>query len=268
MKKVLLVSLVYQEIDLNMTQMESLFPLIDLLDIIVLENYSSTTEEKGIPYFLNLLKEKKISQYILFEKNIGGSAFFMFFIDFLNNLKNYDYIVITDGDVQALNNNWLFESIMIIDKAENAFCCAVDYNTDNLPIESFPESRNWMPIPIDHGWYLESATGGHLLMFKSESINDFVVWLQENKLLFIDDNIRGFCHTILKKRWYKTKYSKCKHLVWDLYHDKTHPYTIMKMKPREEIFRTVTFCNYIKHKLINNEIISNKIVYREATSDK
>jgi hypothetical protein len=38
-----------------------------------------------------------------------------------------------------------------------------------------------------------------------------------------------FCYEVLHKKWARTKRATAYHLTWDLYGDKNHPYTKMKL---------------------------------------
>jgi hypothetical protein len=254
LNKILLISIIYQEFNIIQKHIDSLFPLKDIIDIVILENKSSDTEFLIKDYCLSLLEKNNILQYWLFDKNIGGTAFTIFFDSFANQLKNYDYIIITDGDIKLYNAKELLnEILLILDTVEDSFACAADIDISNLPLEAIPESINWMPKAIDHGWYLECATAGHMLTFKKENILKYIEYRRKNNEIFIDSNIRKFCIS-KNKKWLKTKYQKAYHLTWDLYHDLNHPYTIMKMKPREDIFFNSTYCGYTQYQMKDNEM--------------
>lgn len=243
MKKILLVTLVFKEIEIIEKHIESILPLNDVTDIIVLENNSEISIDNSSIYFKKLLQESKIYQYWLFEKNIGGSAFHIFFNSFNNNLENYEYVIITDGDLVLNAKNWLEESLSILNNMKDAFSCAVNLDTTNLPIESFPDCHNWIPNPIDHGFCLEAGTGFHMLLLPMKHLINIMGYINESQLVFVDGVFRTFCSSINKK-WLKTKKELAYHLTWDLYKDKNNSYTKFKLEDNMSVFRKVLSSNF------------------------
>ena len=259
MKNILLVSVVFQEFNIIKQHIESMFSILEKVDWVILENMSENTFSIIYPYMIELLKENKIIQYRLFEENIGGTVFTIFFNDFISKLNNYKYIIITDGDVEPHRaDKLLYEILNIIDNAENIFSCASDISDENLPVEVFPQAANWIPIPIDHGWYLECATGGHMLTLKTENLVEYLNYIKETGEVFCDGGMRKFCLSNNKK-WVKTKYNKFKHLTWDLYKDLNHPYTKMKIQPLSDIFFNAKYCEHALYYKIKDEIIKESI---------
>ncbi len=220
----LLVSLVYYNFDIIQKHIESILPINDRVDIVVLENMSSCTE-KSKSYFLNLLKQGLIRRYILFDNNIGGHAFTIYFNDILKDISQYNYIVTRDGDLIVSANEWLEEAKKIV-QIEDCFCVASKLTEKNLPVDVWPEAVNWILKPIDHGWYLEGYTGGGFLMYKKETFQSLLQWLNNGKIYW-DEHLREYCQ-LTKKRWLVTKEQEAYHLTWDLYKDKNHPYTLLK----------------------------------------
>lgn len=255
--KILLITVVFQEFDVIKKHVESIIPILDRVDWVILENMSETTESTIKPYLIDLLKDNKLFQYRLFDKNIGGTVFTIFFKTFGDKLNNYDYVIVTDGDIQLYSPNELLDEILnIINNAPDAFSCAADISAENLPIKNFPQAAHWIPIPIDHGWYLECATGGHFLTLKRENLIKYLDLLKETGEVFCDGGMRKFCIKIGKK-WLKTKFNKIRHITWDLYHDLDHPYTKMKIQPLSQIFFVSEYCDHTIYSLNNNEIVSD-----------
>jgi hypothetical protein len=257
LKDILLVSVIYQEFDIIKKHVESMFPILERVDWVILENMSENTLNIIFPYVIGLLKEDKIIQYRLFDKNIGGTVFTTFFNEY--NIDNYSYIIITDGDVEPHSSDKLLDEILnIIDNAENIFSCAADISDENLPIEVFPQASHWIPIPIDHGWYLECATGGHMLTLKTKYLVEYLNFIKETGEVFCDGGMRKFCLNSNRK-WVKTKFNKFKHLTWDLYKDLNHPYTKMKVQPLADIFFNAQYCEHDLYFKVSNEIIKERI---------
>jgi len=145
------------------------------------------------------------------------------------DLADYDYIMITDGDLTVNNNDhWLDEQINILDKYPDTFTCAVDLSLENLPVKEYPGCEGWhsKPLKTFNDCY-EGRTGVHLLLFKKEILQQFMYYVYENNSIFVDGTFHIFCDQN-QLVWRRTKISKSYHHTWDLYTDFKHPYTIMK----------------------------------------
>jgi hypothetical protein len=53
--------------------------------------------------------------------------------------------LLTDGDLLPTDDNWLSEQIQILVNHPDVFCCNVDLEMSNLPVESFPEALLGFP---------------------------------------------------------------------------------------------------------------------------
>jgi hypothetical protein len=81
----------------------------------------------------------------LFQTNISSNAIEVVFSSNEINLGNSEYILLTDGDLLPTDDNWLSEQIQILVNHPDVFCCNVDLEMSNLPVESFPEALLGFP---------------------------------------------------------------------------------------------------------------------------
>jgi len=187
-------------------------------DFYVVENKSNVDISEKI---LKYVENKKIKSYALFEQNIYDNAPRLFFMDGNVKFTDYKYVVYTDGDLVP-DKGWLDECKKTLDNNKDLFVIATSLYMDNLPIKSFPEAVNWIPPNvIDQGDYLETRTGCSFMTFRSE---DFEKYVEHNSFLILDTNIHNYAKSIGKKSG-RTKTTKSKHLTWDYYQDRNHPYT-------------------------------------------
>lgn len=250
-KDTLIVSIVYFVTDIIKKHVDFLSNYHDQADIVILENPSENTNILK-QYFLDLIKNKKISKYLLFNDNIGMNVFETYFNH--NNIDQYKYIVVTDGDLVVQNPNWISELKQILTQCPNTYACGVKLLLDNLPINLYPDAKKWYPPPkrIENCCEV-GETGLHLLMYEKETFKKYLTFLENPKITFMDTSMHLFCNNILKKIWRRTKVSKAYHLTWDLYFDKQNPYTIIKTtKSRNELWFHNKYSNYFETSLDNN----------------
>jgi len=225
-KKILILSVVYFNTDIIKKHIDFLTTVTDIADIIILENPSESTSEIK-QYCLDLVNKQKIKQYCLFNDNICGGVFKEIYKDI--DLTNYEYIMMTDGDLTVDNiTNWLDEQIEILINHPDTFTCAVDLSLENLPVHIYPKAENWHPKPISiSSDSIDGQTGIHLLLFKKNILNTFMNQLYDSDLVFVDNTMHNYC-VKNQLRWKRTKFSKAYHHTWDLYTSVEHSYTIMK----------------------------------------
>ncbi len=253
MNDTLIVSVIFQEIDIVKKHVDFLAGMKDLADVVLLENKSKNTDIIK-EYCSDLVKNNKIFKYYLFDENIGMNVFETFFNRF--KIDDYKYIVVTDGDLTCDNNDWLNEVKYILEKYPNTFCCGVKMNNINLPLRSFPEAISWIVPPSEvKDDYEQGITGLHFLTYKTKNFKLFFNHLKNNKNNFMDVVMHRFVQSI-HRSWKRTVKNLVYHHTWDLYLDKNNEYTQLKINnsPRKLWFHN-KFCNYIEFS--NNNIINH-----------
>ncbi|ANV83289.1 hypothetical protein AWQ21_02170 [Picosynechococcus sp. PCC 7003] len=251
-KKILCIAIIFFDFEVIKKSIDFMVSHDDMLDIVILENPSEFTQDLIKPYIQTLLEAEKIKQYILFDNNITNNAVEIF-VDHSNtiNWEDYDYILLTDGDLIVEGNGWLCEEIEILNKYSDIFACAVGLDIANLPVKTFPEAVKWVPPPIaQYDGYTETLTGIHLVLLKTEKLLKFLNWRKKNGFNFIDSSLHFFCYEVLKEKWVIIKNSQAKHLTWDSYQDLSHPYTKFKIKK--------TFTETWNHQLYSGYTIFTK----------
>jgi hypothetical protein len=233
-KKITCYVLIFDQVDIIKRSLDFLVQYANKLDLIIIENPSPNTPKiKSIVDTYG--KSGLIKRYYLFEKNITGNAYDIVFNVEKEIIKNSPYILITDGDLYSKDEDWLKEELNILKQHPEVFACGVSLDMSNLPIKQFPDAANW--IPPDKGTFpdfFEATTGGHLLMFRGGQFYEYMKWQANNKLNFVDSIMHRYCYEVLNKKWARTKKAKAYHLTWDLYRDKRHPYTVLKISKTHE----------------------------------
>lgn len=228
----------------------------DRLDIHVVENHSDFTESHIKPYLLDLVEQGKISSYYLFDENIGVNAMEIVTRVNASYINDYDYFMITDGDLISENEDWLDELVEIIEN--NSEVCAVGMELDmsNRPSENiYPESKYGVQKAkkVEGKNYSEVPTGWRLSLYRTQ---DFLIILElilkaGEKL--VDYKMFKYC-TLLGKKWARTKKSLAYHLTWDSYSNLEHPYTKWKSKlTHQELWEHERYCNYTLFKKSGSE---------------
>lgn len=224
--KIPCVTMVFHELDVIKKHLESLTKLSDRLEIYVVENYSPNSNLIA-EHVHGLLDTGLVKAQYIFSKNVANNA-----IETILRSghipRNNPYILITDGDLTA-DPTFLDEQLDIIQRT-SAQVCAVDLDTSNLPLKTFPESINWHPK--------KGFTGGHLLLMRKWVLDGFLSTGEK----FLDVNLHKY---VTKKFWARTKINKAHHLTWDLYADLNHPYTKLKLsKTWDETWNASDTCDY------------------------
>src|SRR5437588_122805 len=82
-------------------------------EIVVVENRSPCTQTFFEPRLSKMVAKGEISKYVLFDKNICGNAFEVVLDVDLIDIDGSDYTLVTDGDLDILNDGWLDEELHI-----------------------------------------------------------------------------------------------------------------------------------------------------------
>lgn len=220
--------LVFDQFEIIKESLDFLTAHSKQLDIVVIENPSKTTPRIK-QYIAQLGRKGLIRRYYLFDKNITSNAFDVVLALERQNIQNAQYVLITDGDVVCPNMKWLREERRILKSHRDVFVCGTTLSLSNLPTETFPEATGWIPQDIaKRRNYIEALTGGHLLLFRSNELLNFINWKDEHGKHFVDGVLHEYCYDVLRKKWARTKKTNAIHLTWDLYRDLNHPYTKLK----------------------------------------
>ncbi|HKR82350.1 MAG TPA: hypothetical protein VJR27_05140 [Candidatus Saccharimonadales bacterium] len=228
-KKIPCFVLIFDQVAIIKKTLEFLATYKDRLDVIALENPSDNTPE--IKKIVDALGATGgIKRHYLFDKNITSAVFTAAIKNEAEAVRKNPYVVVTDGDVVVTNDDWLKEEMRVIKKHDDVFAIGTTLDKQNLPLETFPEAGGWIPEDIaEHRDYFEVNTGAHLLLLRGQELLDFVVWKDEHNLQFVDGALHRYAAEVLHKKWARTKHAKAYHLTWDLYFDRNHPYTKMKL---------------------------------------
>lgn len=226
--KILCYVLIFDQVDIIKRSLDSLINLSDKLDIVVIENPSKNTP-KIKKIIKNYSSQGLIKRYYLFEKNITSRAYDIILEHEQEEIKNYKYVVITDGDVTS-TDEWIKEEKRALVFNPSLFCIGITFDMSNLPLNTFPDAAGWIPPDISKGGiaYREALTGMHFVMFRSSGLLNFLKYKIKKDINFIDGNIKEYVYETLHKKWGRTKKSRGIHLTWDLYQDLNHPYTKLK----------------------------------------
>jgi predicted SAM-dependent methyltransferase len=244
-KDILITSIIYFNQDLIKTHVDFLVDYSDKADVVILENPSHITKETS-KYCIDLVKQKKLYKYLLFDENIGMNTFETFFESNLIDLEKYSYIVITDGDLIVKNTNWLNEQINIFKNYPKTYACGVKLDLSNIPSKKdFHDVNKWYPKSRQILNDCEvGETGLHLLMYQKDNFKLFLEYLKEYALTFMDTTMHMFCNMHQHKTWRRTKNSQAYHLTWDLY-NKNDDYTKIKINTsREDLWYHGNYCDY------------------------
>ena len=244
--KIPCIVLIYFDIEVIQKSIHFLLKSNEKLELIVIENKSEFTDPKIKPFILDLIQQKKISKYILFEENISNNAIEVFLTKNIEYIKKHKYIILTDGDFIVESSDWLTEELSIVEKNSNVFACGISLMMDNLPLKTFPNAKNWVPpIKKEYNDFYEGLTGAHLLLFRTKDLINFLTYMRKKKLKFVDSSLHKYCYKIKKKKWARTKRNYARHLTWDSYNDSEHPYTKLKVsKPIREWWNHDLYCSF------------------------
>jgi hypothetical protein len=217
--------IVFYNADIIFKTVEFLLHYSDRLDITVIENKSIHTDSLIKPYMLKLVKEKKISHYVLFEQNITMNAFRVTFEHGVIDLSGNEYVLITDGDLIVNNSDFLSEQLAIMTHHPEVFACGVSLSKHNLPLNIYPNAGTWIPNDFnEYEDYFEAVTGFHLTLMRAEPFLDYLTYSKRMNHKILDVFMHQYCYGVLGQKWARTKVSEAIHLTWDVYADSSHPY--------------------------------------------
>jgi len=185
--KIPCVALVYAQFDVMTQSIESFDT--DEMAITVVENPSLITLGKSMPFFLEMLKDKKIEQYFLFHDNIRFNAIETVFRDGQINLSNSDYVITTDADI-VVGSEHIQEQKNILESEPDIFCCSVQIDFSGYPSEGYNSAQRWFPPRIkETNLYIAmQGYGHHLNMFRKKDLMDFFTYLKPIKNLMSIQN--------------------------------------------------------------------------------
>jgi hypothetical protein len=202
----------------------------DEIDFWVIENKSINSEEIE-SYFLS----QDIKGYIQFNENITFKALEIFIKDYFYIINKYNFITVSDCDLEVKNSKETFDEIKNNLSFPNVGVSCVDLSLINFPYH-IKDSDSWIPSKInENDNYIECLTGGHLMTIKN--INLF---LFQNK--FLDSSIHKIVYSNGMK-WVKTKLNKAIHLTWDLYQE-DNPYFKFKKTHQNLLWEHNITSNY------------------------
>lgn len=236
-----------------------------VLDVMVVENKSRNTNPYIRPYVMELIAAGKVSKYFLFDRNISNNALEVVMDSKHIDLTRSPYFLLTDGDVIVEGKGWLYEQLQILDENEDVFACGVNLDVSNLPLESMPEARNWVPKELhERETYIESRMGVQLLMLRAADLRQFLKYRSRRQDRFTDLVLARYGREILHKKWVLTKHHRARHLTWDVYADLDHPYTRLKVASTfRDTWHHFEYCPYSVYTKdsISRSVPTAKIVF-------
>lgn len=228
-EKILCYVLVFDQVQIIKRCLDFIATHADRLEIVVIENPSPNTPEIG-KYLRKLGGSGLIQRHYLLDENVTGTAYDVVINHEKKLIESRKFVMLTDGDITCDSPGWLAEETRVLKKHRDVFACGVTFDQVNLPTETFPEATEWIPPDKSvNADYFETYTGGHLLLFRSFELLNFLDWQQQNDKPFVDGVLHDYCTNVLHKKWARTKKAKAYHLTWDLYKDLNHPYTKLKL---------------------------------------
>jgi hypothetical protein len=243
--KVLTYVLVFDQTEIIHKSIDFLTQYSDQLDIVVIENPSSSTPKikKMVEDYSKL---GKIKRYYLFDENIAANVFSIVLENERQIIKKYKHVMITDGDLTCSDSNWVNEIKSILKNNPELFTCGMSLDMSNLPLKAFPEAMSWIPKDVcEKEDYFENITGLYMLTFSSKDLLVFMDWFKTEERPFVDSTLHRYCYDVIHKKWARTKHAEAYHLTWDLYKDRNNAYTKMKAgKSHEETWFQIKKSNY------------------------
>lgn len=239
--------LIFFDFDIIKKSIDFITKYSDKLDINIVENYSDYTESQIKPYILDLVRQRKVNNYYLFDENIGANALTTIVRFDKEYIKNYPYFMATDGDLLPDNKDWLDEEINIMDNNPEVFAVGTELDLSNLPLKLHPESINWVEKSriIEGKNYVEGPTGGWFTLYRTEPFFQVTAWLDNAGERWIDFNLLKYAYLALRLKWARTKKSLAKHLTWDSYADPEHPYIKWRSKfTNDELWKHDKHCGF------------------------
>ena len=221
----------------------------DQLDIFVIENRSEHTETLIKPYALELLRSHAIQKYFLFAENISMNAFEVVLQSGEIDLKQSEYVMVTDGDLTVEQPDWIEEQRRILQAHPDVFACGLTLDMRNLPVKAFPEAVHWVDKGTEQSDCFLASTGLWLLLMRAEGFRKFIDFHRQHDYpRFSDTLLRKYCKRTLGQKWVRTKVAEAYHLTWDRYANLNDPYTRMKTTVGlRKLFQHHRYCSFEVH---------------------
>jgi len=241
MKKILIVSVIFSEIDIIEKSFNSIYS--SNYDYFIIENKSNNSDNIK-NYFLNK-NLNNIVGYICFIENISATAVNVFLKDFEQLIKNYEYLIITDGDFFVYNiDDIINENISAFyDKNCAASSCSLFQGNNYLSKDRKIGIDNYIDIQKQRESIQYShnvgITSNCFLTFKTSNI-DFL-----KEIHYLDTNIYSKINK-MGKHWLVSQKNQAYHLTWDLYIE-GNPYFEWKKNVINDIWKQKKECNYNKY---------------------
>jgi len=208
-------------------------------DLVVLENPSPNSSEIR-RVVSKYLRQGVVLAHLRWEKNVAANVVTRAVLEghlaavTPLALHEYEYIGVTEGDV-VVEPGLLQEMQTLLGDHPELEHVAADVDLSNLPLNNFPEAREWVPAPLDRGDYLEGETGLQLVLARTSAFFAFIGALARGELrektvltwrecpTFSDRNWRQFAQQ-RGKPWARTKKRRLLHIGWELYSDLDNDY--------------------------------------------
>lgn len=213
-KDISCIVLVYENLNVIFESISFMIKYNDRMDIHVIENRSSTSSMTS-PYFQALVSGGQINSYILFNGNVTNNAYDVILRDH-DELFGNEFTIVSDGDVVA-DEGWLDESIAILRKHQDVFCCSVRMKTDGWN-EKVKAGYDALPRK-QHSDYIESPSGIWLCAFRSDELRAVTRALRDSSLRFRDAYLHAYSSKIMGKKWVTTIRASAQELNRSLYSD-------------------------------------------------
>lgn len=188
------------------------------IDYFIVENKSNYSEAIK-DYFLEQKKTREnIVGYIQFEKNIVANAMNIFFKDYIDLLKQYEYITITDGDYYVYDMKSTVEELLMAFNHPN---CAAS-SAERYPYSNWRHPNRVIGVEhyVDFMKKRENIAPNNIVgigTFSLMTIKKQNLEIIEN-VFFNDGNIRN---KVSQKfgSWYLTVKNQCYHLTDECCYD-------------------------------------------------
>jgi hypothetical protein len=253
MEKIPCFVLVYAQFEVMAKSVASLIRVPEI-SISVVENPSPVTLRKSLPYFLNLLQERKIQQYCVFQENIRFNALETVIHD--TDVSTATHIVTTDGDIE-LSSNPVLEQIKILKNPE-VVCCSVQIDLQNYPTEGKNSADRWFPPVLEErpDYIAYEGYGHHFNMFRKKEFDEFFSYLNKNQKSFVDEELSEYIRNQSDSRWAVTKNHLGDHLSPFRLDDPNHPYVWHRQnKNPNTLWKHAEYIGYIKYYIEDNRVV-------------
>jgi len=243
-KKIPCFVFIYHQIDFIKQTLDFLLDYTEEIEIYIVENKSINTEKIIQPYISNLVNSGQVKKYFLFETNITNNAMEMVLESPEINLNNSEYVLLTDADLVPNNKDWLQEEISILRNNTEVFCCGINLDLSNLPVDVVPKAVNWYPpAKATYDDYIEGVTGHHFVLMRTGELKSFLDYMHKSHLKYRDSEMHRYCYHVLNKKWARTKQTQARHLKWDVVKVSAHPY-LQRKQLVKDIWNHNFYCSY------------------------